>query len=245
VFAGANIASARGATLRHVDTQFLVIAAVILLLAIFLWQVRRLLQVPHELDDAAVSPFAAFTSRWAIFGAVAIFLYVGAEVSIGSMMINFLHQPAILQVSFENAGRLLSLYWGGAMVGRALGSVLLIRAPASRVLAVAAGIALLLCVIVTQTGGAVAGVAALAIGFFNSIMFPTIFTLTLERSEAPTAATSGLLCMAIVGGAILPVATGFAADRIGLSLAFVVPLVAYAFIALFALAGSRTSARAA
>jgi FHS family L-fucose permease-like MFS transporter len=150
-----------------------------------------------------------------------------------------------LQVSYENAGRLLSLYWGGAMVGRALGSVLLIRAPASRVLAVAAGIALLLCVVVTQTGGAVAGVAALAIGFFNSIMFPTIFTLTLERSEAPTAATSGLLCMAIVGGAILPVAMGFAADRIGLSLAFVVPLVAYAFIALFALAGSRTSARAA
>jgi FHS family L-fucose permease-like MFS transporter len=225
--------------LRHVDTQFLIIAAVIFLLAVFLWRMRHLLRVPHELDDAAVSPFAAFASPWALFGAAAIFLYVGAEVSIGSLMINFLHQPTILNASFENAGRLLSLYWGGAMVGRALGSALLIRVSASRVLAFAAGIALLLCVVVTQTGGEVAGVAALAIGFFNSIMFPTIFTLTLERSNAPTAATSGLLCMAIVGGAILPVTMGFAADRIGLSLAFVVPLICYVFIAIFALAGSR------
>lgn len=184
----------------------------------------------------------AFASPWALFGALAIFLYVGAEVSIGSLMINFLNQPAILNVSFEKAGRLLSLYWGGAMVGRALGSVLLIRVSASRVLAFAAAVALLLCMVVTQTGGELAGAAALAVGFFNSIIFPTIFTLTLERSRAPTAATSGLLCMAIVGGAVLPVITGFAADRVGVSLAFVVPLLSYAFIAIFALAGMRSAA---
>jgi FHS family L-fucose permease-like MFS transporter len=222
-----------------VDTQFLAIAIVIFLLAAFLWRVRRLLHVPHETDDYAASPFAAFASRWAVFGAVAIFLYVGAEVSIGSLMINFLHQSTIMNVSYEKAGRLLSLYWGGAMVGRALGSVVLMRVSASRVLAAAAAIALVLCLVVIQSEGEFAGAAALAIGFFNSIMFPTIFTLTLERSSAPTAATSGLLCMAIVGGAVLPVAMGLAADRVGLSPAFFVPLVSYACIAIFALAGSR------
>jgi FHS family L-fucose permease-like MFS transporter len=244
VFSGATTAAARDATLRNVDMQFLLITAVLVLLTLFIWLMRRLLSVPHELDDANASPFAAFTSRWALFGAVAIFLYVGAEVSIGSTMINFLHQREIMNVSFETAGRLLSLYWGGAMVGRALGSAVLTRVPAGYALAFAACVALLLCLVVTQAGavGEVAGFAALAIGFFNSIMFPTIFTLTLERSTAPTAATSGLLCMAIVGGAILPVITGFTADHVGLALAYFVPAFSYACIAVFALAGTRKAA---
>lgn len=239
VFGAHAGADMRGATLRNIDTQFLIIASVIVLLALFIWRLRRLLRVPQEEQEAAASPFAAFASRWALFGGLAIFLYVGAEVSIGSILINFLHQPAIMNVSFEQAGRLLSFYWGGAMVGRALGSLVLIRVPASRVLAVAAGAALLLCLAVTQTGGSVAGYAAIAVGFFNSIMFPTIFTLTLERADAPTSSTSGLLCMAIVGGAVLPVITGLAADRAGLAVAFFVPLAAYACILVFALAGSR------
>jgi FHS family L-fucose permease-like MFS transporter len=249
VFARTASIAARDATLRHVDIQFLAIAAVILLLAAFIWRGRRLLRVSHEIDYAGASPFAAFASRWACFGALAIFLYVGAEVSIGSVMINFLHQPSIMNVSYETAGRLLSLYWGGAMVGRGLGSAVLIRVSANRVLAFAAGIALLLCLIVTQanslfttlfsatTAGEVAGVAALSIGFFKSVMFPTIFSLTLERARAPTPSTSGLLCMAIVGGAILPVMTGFAADRSGLATAFFVPFVSYVLIAVFALTG--------
>jgi MFS transporter, FHS family, L-fucose permease len=239
VFAGHADAAMRSTTLRNVDTQFLLIAAVIVLLALFIWRLRRLLHVPQEEAEAHVSPFAAFGSRWALFGGLAIFLYVGAEVSIGSVMINFLHQPAILNVSFEKAGRLLSFYWGGAMVGRALGSLVLIRVPAGRALAVAAGAALLLCLVVTQASGEVAGFAAIAVGFFNSIMFPTIFTLTLERANAPTSSTSGLLCTAIVGGAVLPVITGLAADRIGLAQAFVVPLLSYACILVFALAGAR------
>ena len=254
VFGGAANAVTRAATLRNVDTQFLLIAGIIVLLALFIWVFRRLLHVPSEEADANASPFAAFASRWALFGGLAIFLYVGAEVSIGSMMINFLHQPSIMNVSFAEAGKLLSLYWGGAMVGRALGSVVLIRAPASRVLAIAAAIALLLCLFVTQEDGLVtllvgsvpagkaAGIAAIAIGFFNSIMFPTIFTLTLERANAPTASTSGLLCTAIVGGAILPVITGYTADHISLSVAFFVPFVSYVCILIFALAGARASA---
>jgi MFS transporter, FHS family, L-fucose permease len=254
VFAGVANTDSRSATLRNVDAQFFLIAAIIFLLALFMWRLRELLRVPHELDDANASPFAAFASRWALFGGLAIFLYVGAEVSIGSMMINFLHQPTIMNVSYAEAGQLLSLYWGGAMVGRALGSLVLIRVPASRVLAASAVVALLLCLVVTQEGdlvtltfgrasaGEIAGVAAIAIGFFNSIMFPTIFSLTLERADAPTASISGLLCMAIVGGAILPVIMGSTADHIGLARAFFVPLICYACIFIFALAGARRSA---
>lgn len=250
VFEGAANAASRSATLRSVDAQFLLIAVIIVLLALFIWWLRRLLHVPGETRGSDASPFAAFTSRWALFGGLAIFLYVGAEVSVGSIMINFLHHPSIMNRSFAQAGRLLSLYWGGAMVGRALGSAVLIRVPASRVLAFAAAVALLLCLFITQEGGLVtamlgnatageaAGIAAIAIGFFNSIMFPTIFTLTLERSKASSASTSGLLCMAIVGGAILPVITGYAADHIGLASAFFVPLVAYVCILIFAIAGA-------
>jgi FHS family L-fucose permease-like MFS transporter len=255
VFEGAVSTASRSATLRNVDTQFIAIAIILVLLGLFLWRQRRLLHVPHERDDAKASPFAAFASRWALFGGLAIFLYVGAEVSIGSVMISFLHQPDILNASFEHAGRLLSFYWGGAMVGRAVGSAVLTRIPANRALAVAACVALLLCLLITQSGGvlasalggvtsgAVAGFAALAIGLFNSIMFPTIFTLTLERSSAPTPATSGLLCMAIVGGAVLPVITGYTADHAGLTTAFFVPLISYVCIAIFALAGSRGAPR--
>lgn len=254
VFSGAATAVSRSATLHNVDIQFLLIAAVILLLGIFIWRLRRLLRVAQEEGFANASILSAFASRWALFGGLAIFLYVGAEVSIGSIMINFLHTPSIMNVSFEEAGRLLSLYWGGAMVGRALGSLILTRVPASRVLAIASAVALLLCLVVTQRGGLVAslfgemsaggiaGWAAIAVGFFNSIMFPTIFTLTLERSNAPTPSTSGLLCMAIVGGAILPVITGYAADQIGIALAFFVPCVSYLCILIFAIAGARVSA---
>jgi FHS family L-fucose permease-like MFS transporter len=243
VFASGSHAAARTATLGNVSTQFLAIAALILLLTLFIWGLRRLLSVPHELDDSGASPFAAFASRWALFGALAIFLYVGAEVAISSIMINFLHQPRILGESYEHAGRLLGLfYWGGAMAGRGLGSLVLTRMPAHRVLAFAALAALLLCLVVTASGGAIAGTAALAIGFFNSIMFPTIFTLTLERSTAPVAATSGLLCMAIVGGAVLPVIAGLTADHAGIALAFFVPAVSYAVIATFAFAGGNTCA---
>jgi FHS family L-fucose permease-like MFS transporter len=243
VFSGSSGEAARTATLANVSMQFLAIAALILVLTLFIWLFRRLLTVPHELADADASPFAAFGSRWALFGGLAIFLYVGAEVSISSIMINFLHQPEVMAESYERAGRLLGLfYWGGAMAGRVLGSIALTRVKAHRVLAFAAFAALLLCLSVAVVGGPAAGAAALAVGFFNSIMFPTIFTLTLERSRAPDAATSGLLCMAIVGGAVLPVIVGVTADRAGLALAFLVPAVSYAVILLFALSGRSTCA---
>jgi MFS transporter, FHS family, L-fucose permease len=255
VFAAQTNAGSGAATLHNVDTQFLIIAGVLVLLGLFMWRQRHLLRIPVEAETAASSSLAAFTSRWALFGGLAIFLYVGAEVSIGSMMINFLHQPSILNVSYATAGQLLSLYWGGAMVGRAIGSGLLLRVPASRLLTINAIVALLLCLLITQEGGVitsllggmtaghVAGVAAIVIGLFNSIMFPNIFSLTLKHSSANAPSTSGLLCTAIVGGAILPLLTGLAADRLGIAHAFFVPIVSYACIAGFALAtGARERA---
>jgi FHS family L-fucose permease-like MFS transporter len=110
------------------------------------------------------------------------------------------------------------------------------RVPATRLLAGCGVLAGLLCLTVLVTSGPVAGYAALAIGFFNSIMFPTIFTITLERSGVSQSSTSGLLCLAIFGGAILPIAVGTIADRFGLSASFIVPLAAYGFIAVFAVA---------
>ena len=184
---------------------------------------------------------AALRSRWALLGAASIFLYVGAEVSIGSLMTNFLHQDDVFAISLERAGKLVSLYWGGAMLGRFVGSALLTRVRAAWLLGFAAACAALLCLVVRVSPGAGAGVAALAVGLVNSIMFPVIFTLTLERSSASRAATSGLLCMAIVGGAFLPRLAGHIADAAGLRAAYIVPLVAYLCIAAFAVAAARAA----
>jgi FHS family L-fucose permease-like MFS transporter len=238
--AGSDIESNRAESLKHVDQSFLLVALAVLFLAAGLWRVRRLLVTPGLTpQDTWSSPLAALGSRWAVAGAVGIFLYVGAEVSIGSVIISFLIQPQILAVVPERAGFLLSFYWLGAMVGRFAGSLLLARWRAGPLLTGAALIAGLLCITVSQTTGRLAAAAVLSIGLFNSIMFPTIFTLTLERSSVPAPATSGLLCVAIVGGAILPQLVGKVADNAGLSVTFLVPALAYLGIALFAAATAR------
>ena len=231
-------AATRDASLRNVDLSFLVIAGLIALLAVFVAVSRARLTAAAPQDRAAnASVLPALRCRWAMLGAVAIFLYVGAEVSIGSIMIFYLNQPSVLDVSFEKAGHLLSLYWLGAMVGRFAGSALLTRMPAARLTLGATLTAALLCVVVMFSGGWLGAGAAIAIGLCNSILFPTIFTLTLERSSAGPAATSGLLCMAIVGGAVLPRIAGTLSDR-NIDAAFIVPALAYALIAIFAFAAA-------
>ena len=196
---------------------------------------------PDRRPQRPASPYSTRSNPpWALFGAAAIFFYVGAEVSIGSIMINFLNQTDVLGLSLERAGTLLGLfYWGGAMVGRFIGSALLTRLAAHRLLAMVAIGATLFCLIVSQSQGMLAAAVVLSIGLLNAIMFPTIFTLTLERSTASTAATSGLLCMAIVGGAVLPRIVGRVVDAAGLHTAYFVPMVAYACIAVFALSAGR------
>jgi FHS family L-fucose permease-like MFS transporter len=232
-------AAQRNESLRHIDAAFLAIAAALGLLAIFIWCVRARLTTSNT-DAGERGAFVdALKSPWALMGALAIFLYVGSEVSIGSTLTNFLHQKDVFGFSLERAGKLVSLYWGGAMIGRFVGSALLTRVSAGLLLGIAAMVAALLCLLVNQTPGAIAGYAALSIGLFNSVMFPVIFTLTLEHSTASKAAVSGLLCMAIIGGAVLPLVMGHLADLFGLRQAYVVPLLGYMCIAAFGLAASR------
>lgn len=245
IFAGqtdnASSLERRTESLRAIDTAFLFIVIMIVLLTALIWRFRKRMEAaaPSLATGMQTPVVAALASRWAVFGAGAIFLYVGAEVSIGSIMINFLHQPDVLDVPLERAGKILSFYWMGAMVGRFAGSAALTRVPAARLLTIFALVASALCLTVSQTGGDIAAYAAIAVGLCNSIMFPVIFTLTLERSTASQAATSGLLCMAIVGGAVLPLVVGWIADRVGLHAAFLVPMVAYALIGAFAIAAAR------
>jgi FHS family L-fucose permease-like MFS transporter len=232
----------RAESFRRIDSVFFAIAGALVLLALFIFAFRRLLDVTKPVDEGQRPSIAtAFQSRWALFGAVAIFLYVGAEVSIGSAMTNFLHEPDMLNISLEDAGKMVSYYWGGAMVGRFIGSILLflVKQRAPWLLALFALGAATLCFIVSQSHGAQAAHLALSIGLFNSIMFPVIFTSTLERSTAAPAATSGLLCLAIVGGAILPYVFGSIADAAGLHAAYFLPALAYLLIVVFALAATK------
>ena len=236
----ADAVAGREVSLRSIDTSFLWIAAMITLLAVFIWRFSgRLNRAAPPPAPAHDSILHALQSRWALLGSAAIFLYVGAEVSIGSTMINFLHQPDVLDVTLERAGKLTALYWLGAMIGRFVGSALLTRLRATLLLGIAAATAAVLCLSVSQGAGMVAAGCAISVGLFNSIMFPTIFTLTLERSSASAAATSGLLCMAIIGGAILPQITGRIADAAGLHAAYLLPMAAYAAISVFAMLAAK------
>jgi FHS family L-fucose permease-like MFS transporter len=238
---GGDDATRRTQSLRDIDTAFLIIVVMIVLLTLLMLKFRKRMEAaaPTLVEGPKTSVLTAMSSRWALFGAAAIFLYVGAEVSIGSILTNFLHEKDVLDVSIEDAGKMVSLYWGGAFVGRILGSLLLIRVQAWRLLSLFAVVAAVLCLLVSQSTGDVSAYAALVIGLFNSIMFPVIFTITLERSTASQAATSGLLCMAIVGGAILPLLVGLLADTAGLHASFLVPMVAYAAIAIFAMSARK------
>jgi FHS family L-fucose permease-like MFS transporter len=174
-----------------------------------------------------------------MFGALGIFTYVGAEVSIGSFLVNYLGQSNIGGLSPQAAAFHVSLYWSGAMVGRFLGAGLLRRFKAGRLLALCAVCTALLVGVSMLTSGDVAMWSILAVGLFNSIMFPTIFSLGVAELGSLTERGSGILNMAIVGGAILPVVQGVIADRIGIQHAFFVPVICYAYIVFYGLSGSR------
>jgi FHS family L-fucose permease-like MFS transporter len=238
----------RSAALLGIDAAFLWIAVLIGLLAGFIWFARRLIAAAAAQgeDEESASPPSVFallaeaaSSRWALTGGAAIFLYVGAEVAIGTQMALFLNSKDVLGVSLEQSGKMVSLYWGGAMIGRLVGSVLLTRFPATRLLAVFAGAAAAICLFIAAIGGVAAGYAALGIGLFNSIMFPVIFTLTLERSSASKEATSGFLCFAIVGGAFVPLLVGLVSGATSYAVAFVVPAACYVLLLGFSLAAAR------
>ena len=243
-------AATRAESLRSIDIAFLGLGAFFAVVAFFIFTARKRINAAAagaEGSGGVASPLKAFTSPWALFGGLAIFIYVGAEVTIGGLLTNFLASPTILDIPEADAGRRVSLYWGGAMVGRFIGALLLTRVRAGVLLSVNTAVAAMLCLIVTQTSGETAAWAAIAVGFFNSIMFPTIFTLTLERSGAPASATSGLLCTAIVGGAVLPLIAGLIVDDAAMVFnpAFYVPLAGYVLLTVFALTCARAGPREA
>jgi MFS transporter, FHS family, L-fucose permease len=177
--------------------------------------------------------------RQLIFGMIGIFVYVGAEVSIGSFLINYFGQPEIGSLPEFAAAKYVTYYWGGAMVGRFIGSAILQKVKTGTVLAIAAITACALVCISMLTNGHVAMWSIIAVGLFNSIMFPSIFTLGIAELGPLTGDGSGMLVMAIVGGAILPVLQGALADRIGIHHAFIIPAVCYLYILYYALWGSR------
>ncbi|HMK29769.1 MAG TPA: sugar MFS transporter [Terriglobales bacterium] len=183
------------------------------------------------------------TSLWhyrnLILGTVAIFVYVGAEVSIGSFLINYLSQSYIGNISQLEAARYVSYYWGGAMVGRFVGSAILQKVRTGTVLGIAAIVACLLVCTSMLTFGHVAMWSIILVGLFNSIMFPSIFTLGIAGLGPLTGDGSGLLIMAIVGGALIPLAQGALADRIGIHHAFFLPAICYLYIVFYALKGSK------
>ncbi|NKD54414.1 MULTISPECIES: sugar MFS transporter [unclassified Haematospirillum] len=180
-----------------------------------------------------------WSHRHLVLGTIGIFMYVGAEVAIGSFLINLLAMPEIAGLPEAGAGFYLSLYWGGAMVGRFVGAAIMRYVNPGAFLSFNCTIAIGLIITAILSSGHVAMWSLIAVGLFNSIMFPTIFTLSVRGLGHHTSKASGILCMAIVGGAIVPLIHGFVADQVGLLAAFFVPLVCYAYILYYGVKGHR------
>jgi MFS transporter, FHS family, L-fucose permease len=252
-YVGTILILSGSASLTVVQGPYLGLAAALLLLAVLIAFSR--LPGRAELDAARAQDAAAAVAAAAghrrrdsavafpqlRLGALAIFLYVGAEVSIGSFLVSFMGQDSIAGLHKDVAGTYLPFYWGGAMLGRFAGAWLMTRLQPARVLAWAAALAALLVTTAILTSGHSAMWALLAVGLCNSIMFPTIFALALKGLGEHTSQGSGILCMAIVGGALLPVLQGALADSIvGLSVSFVVPLLCYLYIVFYGVKGHQT-----
>ncbi len=228
------LAAARRTEAYSVQLPFVMIAVALAALAIAFWFLRRSAAPPVSAQMARLSALWALRDRpRLILGTLAIFLYVGAEVSIGSVMTNYLMQSSVLALPPERAGKLVSLYWGGAMVGRFIGSIVLRHVRPGLVLAFCAIGTTLLALTSSLTTGEVAAGSLIAVGLFNSIMFPTIFALASENLGTETPNGSALLVMGIVGGAIIPVITGAIADRTSLATALIVPALCYIWILIY------------
>ena len=222
-----------------VKMPYTVIGIALLLLAVLI----GISKLP-KIETAASRPGEkANDSIWKhpnlVYGAIGIFAYVGAEVSIGSFLVNYFGLPEIAGLSAKAAAGFVSFYWGGAMIGRFLGAALLQHFRPGYLLALAAIVAGSLVIASMVFSGHIAMWSILAVGLFNSIMFPTIFSLGEAELGPLSGSGSGLLNMAIVGGAILPVIQGVIADYVGLHHAFVLPVICYLYILFYALSGSK------
>jgi FHS family L-fucose permease-like MFS transporter len=219
----------------------LAIALFALALFVFLFRLPALTENSEQADSSRHTYGDALRHRHLLFGVLAIFFYVGAEVSIGSFLVNYLSLPNIGGFSEKEATHYVSLYWTMAMVGRFAGSALLVRFSPRKLLSLFAVINVGLLALTMGSEGKLALYSVVATGLFNSIMFPTIFALGIERLGPLTNKASSLLIMAIVGGALVPFLQGLLADRIGVHHSFVLPLLCYGYVIFYGLVGSRSS----
>lgn len=261
--------AARAEALAGIDAAYFWLSGMIAMLLVFFYFSRNIVgeTAPVTTDSRRSIPEMlkeATQSKWALLGGMAIFLYVGAEVAIGTQMAFFLNSDSIWGqsdaafnfpliswlftsdgtpgISLQEAAAITAIYWGGAMVGRLIGSALLAKVNAAVLLATFTGGAALMCLYVFSVGGVSAGFVALSIGLLNSIMFPVIFTLTLERSTASAEATSGFLCTAIIGGAFVPLLVGLVSGHSSYITAFIVPAACYLVLCWFALSARKVKA---
>lgn len=231
---GVELDAYRTAESQAIVHGYLGIAAALAVVAGAVWLFRNALKgEKHEASSGLAGLDLLKRPRFG-FGALCIFLYVGAEVSIGSLIVSYLMQDHVMGLAEQAAGKLIAYYWGGAMVGRFIGSAVLRVISPGKVLAAVAIGAIALIAISTHTTGTLSGYSLLAIGLTNAIMFPTIFTLACEKLGPRAADGSGIINVAIFGGAVIPLLTGMIADATGsLALAFILPAACYAVIAGF------------
>jgi MFS transporter, FHS family, L-fucose permease len=234
--AGAGAPSTEAAL---VEVPYLGLAAVLLVIAAVFAALHLPTVGAADSGAAASPPEPLLSHRHLLLGVVAIFVYVGGEVAIGSMLVNFMMDPAIAGLPQKAAGEHVPYYWGGAMVGRFVGALAMVYLRPGRVLAFNATAAVALLVVALLSAGHTAMWSVLGIGLCNSIMFPTIFALALTGLGRHTGEGSGLLCMAIVGGAIVPLIQGYFADHVGVLNSFVVPVFCYLYIVYYGLYGHR------
>jgi MFS transporter, FHS family, L-fucose permease len=226
-----------------VQVPYLALAAALFILAaIIAWVKLPKIKAESDNDNVENGTFdnlheSAWKYRHVILGAIGIFVYVGAEVSIGSFLVNYLGQKNIGNMSEAVAGKYVSFYWGGAMVGRFIGSAVLRKVKSGSLLGFNAIIAFILVITTMTFSGTIAVWTILLVGFFNSIMFPNIFTLGIAGLGKHTGQGSGILIMAIVGGAVIPEFQGILADLIGIHHAFILPVLCYLYIAYYGFRG--------
>ena len=235
-----QLSSYQTAQAAAVQNPYLFIAALLFFIAIIfaLIKLPNIKVINKKPDQSVASSIdnqhhSAWGYNHLVLGAIAIFLYVGGEVCIGSFLINFMGEPAIAGLAENEAGKYVSFYWGGAMVGRFIGAAVMQKIHPGKVLVFNALAATCLVLITINSSGSIAMWAILSVGLFNSIMFPTIFSLAISGLGSHTGQGSGILCAAIVGGAILPVIQGLFADQIGIQAAFFIPVLCYLYISYY------------
>jgi len=226
---------------QSVQGPYVGLAVVLFLLAVFVYLFRlpALTETTEKADHLKHTLREALRHRHVLFGVLGIFFYVGAEVAIGSFLVNYLSMPNIGGFTEQEATRYVSAYWTLAMIGRFAGSAIMVKFSPRKLLAIFAAVNVALLATTMLGEGRIAVYSVVATGLFNSIMFPTIFALGIERLGPLTGKASSLLIMAIVGGAIVPYLQGVLADSMGLHHAFILPLLCYGYIIFYGLSGSR------